>query len=193
MRQRGRDYVARLATGWRAGEGPRARQLLSQAQARMRQLHSVREQERVSSVPGFFATTTYRLKSPDRFAWVTNGGVSSVTIGATQWTRPARRLPWTRGQFGGCLPFRTRSWFTWTTYAREAYLLDVRREDVRRVALVGLMDPGTPAWWRLYIDLRSHLVLRSRLITNGHFMDQRFSRFNAATRIEPPRAAPHGP
>src|SRR2546427_291646 len=83
---------------------------------------------------------------------------------------------------GGGLPFRTRSWFTWTTYARHVYLLS---DDDHR-AVVALMDPGTPAWWRLTIDLRTNRVLHDRLITYGHFMTQRFSAIDQPVRIEPP-------
>lgn len=186
VRQRGRTYVARLSTQWRRRDGALARRLLVRAQARMRALRSVRESERVQSVPGLFARTVYRLKAPNRFAYRTNGDVQSIAIDKTQWDRPEPRLPWRKGEFGGGLSFRTASWFTWTTYAENVYLLAFRREAGRRLAVVGTMDPGTPAWWRLYIDLRSSRIIRSRLITAGHFMDQRFFAFNRPIRIEPP-------
>jgi copper transport protein len=192
VRQAGRTYVARLPVRWRAGEERRARALVGRAQEAMRALQSVREAERVSSVPGLYAITDYRLKAPNRMAYRTNGQVQSVVVGTAQWTRAQPGVPWKKGEFGGGLPFRTRSWFTWTTYARYAYLLAERTRGGRRAAVVGLMDPGTPAWWRLTIDRRTHRVLEDRLVTYGHFMTQRFTAFNQPLRIEPPKGARRG-
>jgi hypothetical protein len=186
VRQKGRRYVARLPARWQGDGGPRARRLVERAQRTMRALRSVRQYERVSSVPGKYAITTYRLEAPNRMAYRTNFGVQSVAIGATRWTRGRPGLPWQRGQFGGGLPFRTRSWFTWTTYARHAYLLDAHGPPGRRVAVVALMDPGTPVWWRLAIDSRTHRVVRARMVTYGHFMTQRFMAFNRPLDIRQP-------
>jgi hypothetical protein len=119
-------------------------------------------------------------------AYRTAGDVQSIVLGATQWTRGQTNVQWRKGEFGGGLPFRTRSWFTWTTYARHAFLLGERIRNARRVAVVALMDPGTPAWWRVSIDLRTYRVLQDRLVTYGHFMTQRFTAFNRPLRIEPP-------
>jgi copper transport protein len=190
--QKGRSYLARLPVRWRAGEQVRARRLVERAQSVMRALASVRQSERASSVPGLYALTNYRLEAPDRMAYRTNGGAQSVVVGVRQWTRGQPDAPWQRSEFGGGLPFRTRSWFTWTTYARNAYVLGERREGRRRVAVVALMDPGTPAWWRLVIDLDTHRVLRDRLVTYGHFMTQRFWQFNRPLRIQPPGRRKHG-
>lgn len=181
--ERGRRYRARLPIRWRKGASGRALRLLRSAQATMRGLGSVRELERVNSVPGLYALTRYRFQAPDRFALRTSRGVRSIVIGSRQWSRPSRRLPWTRSRFGGGLPFRTRSWFTWATYARHAYLLSQQR----RFATVALMDEGTPAWWRLRIERHTRRVVRARLVAYGHYMTQTFTDFNAAITIRPPR------
>lgn len=191
VRENGRRYTARLPARFVAGGARRARRLLTRAQNTMRALRSVRETERVSSVPGLYARTDYRLRAPDRMAFTTSGRVQSVVVGAHQWTR-TRDAGWHRARFGGGLPFRTRSWFTWSTYARSAYLLGQHRRAGREVAVVALMDQGTPAWWRLTIDLRTHRVLRDRLVTYGHFMTQRFFAANRPLRIEPPRGGARG-
>jgi copper transport protein len=192
VRQKGRAYVARLPVRWQAGKERHARALVDRAQEAMRAVKSVREAERVSSVPGAYAITDYRLKAPNRMAYRTNGKVRSIVVGVTQWTRGQPSVPWQRDKFGGGLPFRTRSWFTWTTYARYTYLLGERTAGGRRVAIVALMDPGTPAWWRLTVDRRTHRVLEDRLVTYGHFMTQRFTAFNQPLRIEPPPGARRG-
>jgi hypothetical protein len=194
VREKGKTYVAHLTARWQNKRGAYARRLLEQAQRRMRALRSVREREVVSSVPGVFARTDYRLKAPDRLFYRTSMGAQSVIIAKAQWTRPEPRFPWRKGSFGGGGRFSTRSWFTWTTYAQYVYLLGFEREGARRLAVVGLMDPGSPAWWRLYVDLRTRRVVHDRLITGGHFMTQRFYAFNAPLRVEPPigRAARGG-
>ena len=189
VRQRGRSHVARLPVRWRAGQEREARRLVARAQAVMRELRTVRETERVSSVPGVYAVTDYRLQAPNRFAYRTNGAVESIVVGKRQWTRAGAHGRWQRSEYGGGLAFRTRSWFTWTTYARYAYLLAERREAGRRVAVLALMDPGTPAWWRLAIDLRTHRILHSRLVTYGHFMTQRFFAADQPLSIRPPPGA----
>jgi copper transport protein len=182
LTQRGRTYIARLPTRWLPRSSAAARRLLERAQARMRSLHSVREHERASSVPGFSAITNYRLESPNRFALRTDGGVESVAVGKSQWLRPGPGQAWTKRAYSGGVPFTTRSWFRWTPYARHIYMIG----RTRALAVVATMDPGTPAWWRFYIDRRTQRVIRSRLITNGHFMTQRYFAFNQPARIKPP-------
>ncbi len=196
VKRGGREYPALLPTRWLSHENAGARRLLLRAQATMRRLRSVRMHERVQSVPGVGAATAYRLQAPDRLAYVTaitHDGTTrttvtgeSVVIGKKQWQRPAGSS-WQRAAFGGGLAFQTRSWFTWTTYSQAVRLLNVHREHGRRLAVLALADPGTPAWWRLTIDLATTRVLRSRLITTAHFMTQRYSAFNARSRILAPR------
>lgn len=197
-------YVARLPTKWRRGQSRRAKQLLVRAQATMRRLSSVRDTERVNSVPGLFAITDYRLQAPDRYAYatrvlrVTGTRRSSkpegqrVVIGTTTWDRELD-TGWRRSVDRGGLPFRTRTWFTWVTYAEAARLLVVRREHGRRVAILALMDPGTPAWTRVFIDLATMRVLHTRFVTSGHFMTQRFADYDKPMQIRPPRHAVRAP
>lgn len=186
LRQRGQTYVARLGARWQADSSVLARRLLNLAQARMRALRSVRETEIESTVPEISARIDYRLEAPNRLAYRTSGGVQSIAIGKTTWDRSEPRLPWIRGQFGAGLPFRTQSWFTWTIYASYVYFLGRERLRGRRVAVIATMDPGTPAWWRIYIDLRTHLVPQTTLITNGHFSSERYFAINQPTRIDAP-------
>ncbi len=189
---RGRRRSAHLPVRWEAGRSRQARRLLDQAQATMRALRSVRETERVTSVPGRGATTRYVLQAPDRMTFQTDLGVRSVIIGSRQWIRTGasgyRQTP-----YGAGLAFSTRTWFTWSTYAQFTYLLGMQRERGRDVAVVALMDPGTPAWYRLHIDRRSHRVLRARLITYAHFSTERFAQANVPVRIQPPIGSDHGP
>ncbi|MGH2950217.1 MAG: hypothetical protein ACRDPC_28795, partial [Solirubrobacteraceae bacterium] len=183
-----RRFTAELPARWRTAATPRARALLVRAQRTMRTLRSVREVEQVTSGPGSYARTDYRLQGPDRMALTTNGGTRTVIVGEREWFRTAD-TPWTRRSYGSGIPFSVRRWFRWTTYATAARLLDRRREAGRRVAELAVMDPATPVWLRLIVDERTGRVLRERMITRAHFMNSRYYAFNRPLSIEAPDAS----
>ena len=183
----GRSFVARVPARWDPAAGARARRLLVRAQRTMAGLDSVRQSETVTSGPGSRASTEYRLKAPDRFAYRTSEGSESVTIGKRQWFG-ADGQPFVRRRFAGGGPgFRIRSWFRWTAYARSAALLTPERSAGRQLLRLALMDEATPVWYRLTIDAATMRVVRVRMIADGHFMTERFHDFNRPLRIAPPR------
>jgi hypothetical protein len=151
----------------------------------MRRLRTVREEERLTSGPGTYVRTLYRLKAPHRFAYETSLGARSIVIGKRQWTR-TRGDPWQARPFGGASAFRTKEFFRWTPYARAARLLRVYGSAGGRIADVALMDSATPVWFRLQIELSTGRVLKDRMITKAHFMDRRYFAFNDPLAIEPP-------
>jgi hypothetical protein len=105
--ERGRRYVARLPARWRSRGSGLARRLLRRTQRTMSRLRSVREVETVTSGPGSFARTVYRLQAPDRVAYLTDGS-RTVVVGREQWFR-AGDARWRRQLYrGGGPPFRTR-------------------------------------------------------------------------------------
>jgi copper transport protein len=188
------EQTAMLRTRWQPAGNSIARRILNRAQAVMRHLHSVRQVERVNSVPGLYALSDGRLQAPDRWANTTyvehppappQLEDQLVAIGARQWTRhPGGRwqlLPQT-----GALPFRTRTLFTWSSYAEAVRLIGVERRHGQALGTLALMDPGTPAWWTLRVELATGLVLDARLITSGHFISARYSQFNSAPPIPTP-------
>jgi copper transport protein len=186
VRERGRSYVARLPARWRLGASVRARRLLERAQRTMAGLDSLREVEAVTSGPGSFARADYRLRAPDRFAYVTNGGTESVVIGKRQWLR-TRESTWRATRYAGGGPgFRTRGWFRWTPYAQHVRLVRVSTDQGRPVAELALMDPGTPVWLRLTVDLATMRAVRERMIAQAHYMTRRYLAFNEPVRIRPP-------
>jgi uncharacterized membrane protein len=189
VRERGRRHTARLPARWEPGANGRARRLLARVEATMRALRGVREIETLTSGPGTGATTEYRLRAPDRLAWRTGRGVRSVVIGRRQWIRTPQ-LGWRSQRYGSGLPFRTRSWFAWRRYARAVRLLEVRRENGRRVAELALMDESTPVWFRLTVDLHNGRVLDERMIARARFLNTRFVDFGRSFAIEPPAGVP---
>jgi hypothetical protein len=177
----GRDSV-RLPARWRARGSARAREILRRAEATMRALEGVRELEQLSSGPGTGATTEYRLRAPDRLAWVTGRGVRSVVVGKREWIR-SPGSPWREDEYGSGLAFTTRSWFAWNRYARTVRLLRERAGT----AEIGLFDEGTPVWFRLTVDLSTDRVTAERMIAPARFSTTRFTDFGKRFRIEPPR------
>jgi copper transport protein len=185
VRESGRRFIARLPASWESGATERARGLLARAQRTMRSLRSVREVEEVTSGPASYGRTDYRLRAPNRMAFVTNLRGQSVIIGRRQWLRGAE-TPWTRTSYGSGLPFSVARWFRWTTYATAVRLLRRERENGRPIAELGLMDPATPVWLRLVVDERTGRILRERMVTKAHFMRSRYFAFNQPLSIKAP-------
>ena len=178
-------YRVGLPARWAPAQSGRARALLERAQATMRGLGAVRELERVTSGPGTLAVTEYRLSAPDRLTYSTGTGVAAVQIGRRQWLR-VPGLPWRRqADAEGGVAFSTRSWFSWTPYAEAVELL-TPPGGRPGVAEVALMDPGTPVWTRLWIDIRSGRVLRERLVARARLVTHRFVAFDRPMTIRAP-------
>jgi putative copper export protein len=174
-----------LPASWLAAQSRRARRLLEGAERSMRGLRGVHQLETVTSGPGSFARTDYWLAAPNRLAFRSSGGEEGIEIGARQWIRVLGG-PWQRAALEAGLPFSTRSWFRWTPYATAVRLLSVRRVHGRWLADLALMDPGTPAWTRLLVDLRTMWVIQDRLVTKAHFILHRYFEFNRRLSILAP-------
>ncbi|MEJ7798112.1 MAG: CopD family protein [Solirubrobacteraceae bacterium] len=188
VRERGRQYVALLPARWARGESGKARTLLRRAQAAMRELRSVRQLEDITSGPGSFARTHYRLAAPDRMTYAAEpAGSRAIIVGERQWVRYTPEMPWEARAYGSGIPFSTRSWFRWTGYAQEVRLLARWRERGSPMAELALMDPGTPAWIRLIVELDSMRVIRETMIAGGHYMTTRYSAFNELSIIKAPK------
>ena len=187
--EEGRRRVTELPAAWQARprDARRGRQILGRAQATMRALRSVRQTEDVSSGPGSFARTVYRLRAPNRLTYVTRPARSTtVVVGRRQWLR-VEGQPWLPGDYGAGIGFSTRSWFRWTNYAQEVRVLRRWRRRGRRTTELALMDPGTPAWIRLTVDDATRRVVREQSITSRHFMTTTYSGFDRGGPIRVPR------
>lgn len=149
-------------------------------------MDSVRETERVTSGVRPGVVTEYRLKAPDRMAVHTDAGADTVVIGRREWVR----APGDRWQPTATAPapFHMRSLFRWTTYARVVRALDRRRDDGRRVAELAFMEPGTPMWQRLTVDVDTGRVTEARVTLPGYYIDRRFHAFDGPMHIRPPEA-----
>ena len=189
--ERGRTFAVALPATWSASGATRARALLDRAQATMRALHSIRQVEDVTSGPGTFAQTTYRLLAPDRLAYTTDRGVQGVTVGARQFVRVPGGT-WQESPTAAGVAFRTESWFRFTPYATAVRLLGEHIAGGRRIAQLALMDPGTPVWTQLTVDESTGRVLRDALVLPARFVTHRNAGFNAPVSIARPKGAVHG-
>ncbi len=189
------EQTATLPTRWQPTGSRIARRMLDRAQTTMRHLHSVSQVERTDTVPGLYALSYDRADAPDR--WTEANYVvrppappelenQLVAIGAHQWTRhPGGH--WDLAPHGETLPFRTPTLFTWSSYAEAVRLIDIERTHGQAIATLALMDPGTPAWSTLRVELATGRVLDARLITPGQFISAHYSQFNSAPPILAPR------
>ena len=189
--ERGRTYTVALPAVWSAAGTTRARALLNRAQSTMRSLHSIRQVEDVTSGPGTFARTTYRLLAPDRLDYRTDRGVHGVTVGARQFVRVSGGT-WQESPTAAAVPFRTASWFRFTPYATAVRLLGERTAGGRRIAELALMDPGTPVWTRLSVDEGNGRVLHDALVLPARLVTHRNAGFDAPVSIAEPTGAIHG-
>lgn len=185
----GRWHRVALPARWTPGGAAKARRLLERAQATMRALPAVVEDELVTSGPGTSAITRYVLRGPDRLDASSDSGVRRIEIGDRGWLK-VRGGPWRISP--PAVPFSVRTWFRWTPFAQSIQLLGQRRQGARRLAEVAFFDPGTPGWQRLVIDLRTTRVLRGQTLSRAHFITQRFHGFGRPMVITAPRVGRGG-
>jgi hypothetical protein len=183
--EKGKKFRASVPGTWHRSGNSEAKRLLERAQGAMRRLRTMRKEERLTSGPGTFVRTLFRMQAPHRFTYEASSGGRSIVIGRRQWTRTVGEA-WQARPFGGSATFRTDGFFRWTPYARAARMLGVYSGPARRVADVALFDPATPVWYRLRIELSTERVLKDRMITKAHFMDRRYLAFNRPVDIQPP-------
>jgi len=187
----GREHHAVIPIRWDDRRSRTARQILARAVRAINRLRSQRINERLSGgAGGPPAVSRYRIAGRHDYAIVARNGGPSATI-------VIRRDSWVRQSDGSWqkhsgAPADTRELMPWWTHNAAVRLLDIHRARGRRVADVAIADipaaTGQRAalWFRLRVDVASGRVLRMRMIAPAHFMTQRYSAFNAPTRIRPP-------
>jgi len=160
--------------------------LFSELEHRMHALASYRLDESLDSGTNVIRTS-YSCRAPDECRTSSNGGFQTVWIGRTLYLKRAPGAGWIVQPDNP--PFQVSS-FLWD------YVPD-RIVDPRIVgtARIGGMDTtilsfngplnGAPYWFRLWVD-DTGLVIRAEMRGYAHFMDQRYSGFDAPITISPP-------
>jgi hypothetical protein len=152
--------------------------LVREATRNFAALRSLRAINVLSSGPGRSVTTHYITQAPDRLAITVRGGEHARIIGSTRWDQNADGT-WKRSV---TFPVHQPDPY-WAPTAEAAYVAG-RTHNMVEVTLV---QPGGPTFFRLWIDLRRHVVVRLRMITTAHFMSERELDLNHAPPVIPPR------
>lgn len=171
------DGKRRLGVELPARLPPSGSTLFRRSERSMRSLRSYAYRERLSSGVGLAVTSEFAARAPNRLRLRTSSGSRTVIIGKARWDRVGAR--WERSAFPG---LSTRS-FMWDG-AFNSRVVGSAAGGAR--VLAAFDSEPVPAWFQLTVapDGRVH---RAEMIAPSHFMVQRFNRFNAPIRIEPPR------
>jgi hypothetical protein len=140
-------------------------------------LRSLRAINVLKSGPGRSVTTHYITQAPNRLAITVRGGEHARLIGSTRWDLQPDGS-WKRSV---TFPVHQPDPY-WAPTSQAAYVAG-RSQGMVEVTLV---QPGGPTFFRLWIDRRSHQVVRLKMITNAHFMSERELDLNHAPPVVPP-------
>jgi len=191
----GRVYRVSLPIRYQPGAETVARRLIGLVEVGQSQLRSVAIRETLGSGAGSPEVTSYRVGTPDRFAYrLSREGrlVSDTTIiGTHEWTRAAGQMRWQPSVYGGGgAPFSAAGYLGWwTPFAGHPQLLDrfrVGTDDRADLATVSRISGLGTVWLQIQIDVTHRRVLRIGMVTTAHFMTQIWGTFNAVEPIEPP-------
>jgi copper transport protein len=174
-----RPGVARVDATLRlpAADARAAPGLLRRAARTFAALHSLRAENVLTSGPGRSVSTTFVVQAPNRLTIDVHGGQRSRIIGTTRWDRQ-KDGTWTRSYTPAIRqpdPF-------WAPTAESVY---VAGGNSRTIQLT-LVQPGGPTFFRLWVERRTHLVTRLRMVTAAHFMRERELDPNSAAPVVPP-------
>lgn len=149
----------------------------ARARRTMAALRSYHFTERLSSGRGAILTAL-DVQAPDRLRLRTNNGFRSVIIGGTRWDFLDGR--WQRQSFPG---LDVRDVLMWNQ-ARTPRV--VKRDPNGATELAAFSLKPVPSWFRLTVE-PSGRVSQARMTAPSHFMFHRYSEFDRAPEVTPPR------
>lgn len=149
----------------------------ARARRTMAALRSYHFTERLSSGSGAILTRL-DVQAPDRLRLRTNNGFRSVIIGGTRWDYLDGR--WERQSFPGLNVRNVLMWYQ----ARTPRV--VKREPNGAAELAAFSLKPVPSWFRLTVE-PSGRVSQARMTAPSHFMLHRYSEYDRAPEITPPK------
>jgi copper transport protein len=161
--------------------------LLDAALAQMKRLSSVTMHETLTGGTGLPTDVTdYEEVAPDRLMWTEPGGAAAISVGNAFYARERAGAPFIAQTGHDAVPEPSFAWQFFPT-ATAVHVLGVTTLDGVRTKVVEFFagEPGTPVWFRFYIDAADHVQL-SDMSAPGHFMTQSFAHFNAPLTINLP-------
>lgn len=156
---------------------PSGASAFAKARRTMAALRSYHFTEDLSSGRGA-VFTQLDVQAPDRLRLRTNSGFRSVIIGKTRWDYLDGR--WERQPFPGLDVREVLMWYQ----ARTPRV--VRRAANGATELSAFSLKPVPSWFRLTVE-PSGRVSQARMTAPSHFMLHRYSQFNRAPAVTPPR------
>lgn len=162
---------------------PSAAALVAAAGRHYDALRSVAIDERLSSGLSGVFRTRYQLVAPDELAYrMAGGGPQGIVIGGRRWDRNTATGGWSESPTS---PLRQpQIW--WGARPYDAHLVGHARLAGRRVDVVTLVSPDLTAWFEVWIDPVRRLPLALKMTRAAHFMEHRYSRFDAPVNLRPP-------
>jgi hypothetical protein len=149
----------------------------ARARRTMAALRSYHFTERLSSGSGAILTGL-DVQAPDRLRLSTNNGFRSVIIGGTRWDYLDGR--WERQSFPGLKVRDVLMWYQ----ARTPRV--VKREPNGAAELAAFSLKPVPSWFQLTVE-PSGRVSQARMTAPSHFMLHRYSEYDRAPEITPPK------
>ncbi len=170
---------------------PDGTRLLEGLQERMHALRTMRVDEVLGpATPP--VETVYAFQAPDRMRLETSSGFATVWLGGTRYMRNSRDAPWQVEQLSFSLPVPS---FVWDATPGKPDLVPfVAPRIIGTADLDGVQtqvlaffaqQSQIPVWFKLWVD-PDGLVRRAEMRAQGHFMDERYSDFDAPFSIQPP-------
>ena len=156
---------------------PSGANVFARARRTMGALRSYHFTERLSSGQGSILTRL-DVQAPNRLRLRTNTGFQSVIIGGTRWDFLEGR--WERQRFPG---LDVRDVLMWSD-ARTPRVVGRKPNGDTDLAAFSLKP--VPAWFRLTVE-PSGRVSHAEMTAPSHFMLHRYSEFDHAPRVTPPR------
>jgi len=160
---------------------------LNAALAQMQALDSVTMHETLTAGTGLPTDVTdYQEVAPDRLHWTEPGGIAAISVGTAFYVREGPNAAWTAQTGHDPVPEPSFAW-QYFPKASAVHLLGSTSIDGVPTTVVEFFagQPGTPVWFRFFIDAAHHVVL-SDMLAPGHFMTQSFAHFNAPLTINLP-------
>jgi hypothetical protein len=155
--------------------------LVDRAARTWRALDSLTFDESLASGINIGVRSTWRVQAPDRVAYQVRGGWAGIVIGARRWDRAPGATKWQESA-------QTRlhqpvpPWQSVT----DAHVLGNVTYAGRPATRASFFDPGSPAWFTIVVDRKTHRTLELDMVTNAHFMHDVFRGFDSTPAIVPP-------
>jgi len=165
-----------------------AQTVFQSALSTMDTLTSMREQQTLGDGIGNSVETQYQYASPDKFAYQTSSGGSSISIGLNQWYRQGNGA-WERSTRINAFDVP----HTLTTYyggATEFTLGRTETLDGEVCQIITFSVPAAPgqgaAWYAWWVGTETHQLRREAMVAGHHYMLNHNYDFNTPITINAP-------